>query len=160
MAENRRQAVRRESIIVEVRGKDFEAKPLPWLQANELGDEVIKQNADSANHAVEMYVKGDIPQLEASLKRNISDWGKLLVLGYRDNKPEDFVDYDTDELHELGKAILEVNHFEYLLPLIDPNSEPPTQTGGNEAAADGDGQKTSSSPDSSSTESIPASSGA
>jgi len=151
----RRQAIRRESIIVEVRGTDFEAKPLPWLIANELGNEVIRQNAEAANNAVKMYVEEDtnIPQLEAALHRNISDWGKFLCLGYLDNKPDDFKDFDTDELHELGKAILEVNHFDYLLPLIDPNGASPTLTGGNEATAIGDGPRMSSLPDSFSTES-------
>lgn len=155
---DRRQAVRREPIEVQVRDKVYVAKPLPWLQANELGNEVIRQNAESANNAVRMYVEGDVPQLEASLKRNISDWGKFLVLGYPDIKSEEFAPYDTDELHELGKAILEVNHFEYLLPLIDPNGVSPTLNGGNEISAVGDGQKTNSSPDSSSTESTQTSS--
>lgn len=153
MAE-RRQAVRREPIEVEVRGTVYKAEPLPWLVANEIGNIIVTQNAEAANNAVRMYATEDnIPQLEAALKRNVSDYGAFLIKGYPGTKKEEYDPYDADELFELSKAMLEVNHLDYLINLIDPNSASPTESGGTATPEVGAGQKTSFTPDSFSTES-------
>lgn len=149
----RRQAVRREPIEVEVRGKVYEAKPLPWLEAGALGDEILQQNTTAVNNAVKMYVEGDLPQLEAALVRKLSDWGAVLIKAYPGTKAEEYQPYEAEELFELGKAALEVNHLDSLIQLIDPNSPSLDPIGMNETTGAGDGQKISSIPNSSSEDS-------
>lgn len=153
----RRQAVRKVPIEVEVRGEVYKAEPLPWLDANELGDEILRQNAEAANSAVRMYVTdNNIPQLELALNRKIQDWQPILDKGYPGQfTPEIVRSLNPDELFELGKAALEVNYLEYLKNLLDPNFQPPTESGGTETSLKGDGQKTTSSESSSSAESTP-----
>jgi hypothetical protein len=150
---DRRQAVRREPIEVEVQDKVYTAKPRTWIEAGDIGNEILRQNSEATNNAVRMYMEGDIPQLETTLRRKIENWDSLLLLGYPGYERGEFAPYDLDECFELGKAMLEVNHLEYLLDLIDPNSPPPDLNGGNEPSVDGDGQKTQSSPSSSSPDS-------
>lgn len=151
MAE-RRQAVRREPIEVEIRGKVYTAKPLSWLNANDFGNEIVRQNSDAVNNAVKMYMANEIPQLDAMLQRKLEDWDKVLHMAYPGYERGEFGDYDADELFELGLAALDVNHLEYLRELINPNQSPPTETGGNEPSEAGGGQKTTSTDTSSSPE--------
>mgnify|MGYP003575073192 CR=1 FL=1 len=157
MAERRR-ATRREPIEVEVEdGRVFVARPLPWMFANDLGDSIIQQNADAVNHTVRLYMDGDIPQLEASLGVKIKDWQALLKLAYPDDI-DSFTEkpLDRTDCAELILAALEVNHLDHLKPLVDPNSPSPTTTGGNDSSALAGtllGQKTESTPSSSSEDS-------
>jgi hypothetical protein len=152
---DRRQAVRREPIIVEVRGKEYAAHPLDWIAAGGLGNEVIQQNTNAVNNAVRQYMDGEIPQLQMALRRKMEDWDTFLRIGYPEAEKGEFEHYDLDECFELGKATLEINHLEYLIELIDPNSPPPTVNGGTETSAEGDGQKIESTPSSSSSDSVP-----
>lgn len=128
----RRQATRREPIEVEVRDKVFEAHPLPWQQANDLGNEIVRQNAEAANAAVRMYVQDDIPQLELALQTKISDWNIVLLVAYPNHESVDFMGFDIDECAALILASLEVNHLEHLNNLVDPNSHAPMIPGGSE----------------------------
>lgn len=157
MAERRR-AARREPIEVEVEdGRVFVARPLPWMQANDLGDEVIRQNAEGVNNAVRLYMAGDVPQLEATMGVKIKDWNAVLKLAFPDdieslqNKPP-----NRDDCAELILAALDVNNLEQLRQLVDPNFPAPTTTGGansSEPEGTSPGEKTESMPSSSSEES-------
>lgn len=149
----RRQAHRREPIEAEVRGKVFVAEPLPWMTSGDLGSEIIKQNADATNNAVRLYMDGDIPQLEMSLIRKISDWDALLKIAFPKNESKDWAGFDVDECALLALTAMEVNHLEYLNHLVDPNLPALTPNGGNESSEipeTGLGQKTESTPNSSS----------
>ena len=156
----RRRATRREPIEVELEdGRVFIAHPLPWMAANDLGDQIIQQNADAVNNTVRLYMDGNIPQLEASLGVKIKDWQALLRLAYpseaeitslSENAP------NRDDCAELILAALDVNNLVHLKPLVDPNSPTPTTTGGNDSSALAGilpGVKTESTPSSSSEES-------
>ena len=135
MAE-RRQAVRREPIETEIDdGRVFVAKPLPWMAAGDLGNEILRQNVESSNELIRMYTDPDsgLPQLEMKLKQKISDWQVPLLLAYPDNKKEDFTEpriLDIDESAALLLAAMEVNHLDHLNHLVDPNFNPPTLNGG------------------------------
>jgi len=156
----RRRAARREPIEVEVvDGRVFTSVPLPWMAANDLGDEIIRQNAESVNNSVRLYMDGNIPQLEAALGVKIKNWKAVLDLAF----PNDVETLNTnplspDENAELVLAALEVNHLEHLRPLVDPNSPPPTENGGNEPSLAGIlttiGPKTESTQDSGSEVSV------
>lgn len=151
----RRQATRRESITVEVRGKDFLAEPLDWRSAGDLGNEIIRQNLVAVNESVRMYVEGDMPQLDMRLAQKISDWDSVMKVAYPKNKLEEFVEFDIDEMATLVLTSLEVNHLEHLNHLVDPNSPTPMLPGGTSTSGIPIelGQKTESSPDSSSLDS-------
>jgi hypothetical protein len=155
----RRQAVRREPIEITLSdGKTYTANPLPWLKAGDLGNEIVRQNADAANEMVRLYVQDDgLPQLEMKLKQKISDWGTVLVLAYPGSTPEEFDRYDIDECSALVLAALEVNHLTHIKHLVDPNFQPPMPNGGIVSSASGEdliGQKIASIPPSDSTDSI------
>jgi hypothetical protein len=153
MAE-RRQATRREPIEIELHdGRIFTAEPLDWRRAGDLGNEILRQNADSMNELVRMYVTDDnIPQLELKLRQKITDWDALFTLAFPNNKKEDFWQprvLDTDEAAALILASMEVNHLSHLNQLVDPNLEPLTPIGGigssTESGAQMPGAKTESS---------------
>lgn len=160
MAE-RRQATRREPIEIEIQGDDrvFVAEPLPWIQANDLGGEIVKQNADAFNHYVQMYVDEDsgLPQLEAQLKKKLSDWNAVLRMAYPNVDDKQWTEprvLSLDECADLVLAALDVNHLEHIKHLVDPNSPTPMLDGGISTSTSGeDGQKTTSTPDSGSVDS-------
>lgn len=126
----RRQAHRREPIIVEVRGVDLEARPLPWLQRNDLGNAVIRQYTEMMNSTMRSYVNPETnaPELEMYLNDKLQDPIEIIQLGYPDMeiKPE----WEYPELYDLIYAALDVNDLEHLKELVDPNSLTPTSNGG------------------------------
>jgi hypothetical protein len=126
----RRQVSRREPIEVEVRGRVFVAEPLPWQVVGDLGNEIVRQNAEAANEAIRLYVQDDIPQLDLKLAQKISDWMALLKIAFPQNSKEDFLDLDIDEVSELILASVDVNHLQHLRHLVDPNFQTPTNLGG------------------------------
>jgi hypothetical protein len=131
----RRQVHRREPIIIELDGgREFEARPLPWLKRNELGNEVVSQGVSRVNEFVRMYVEETdvgkvIPQLEMTFVDRLSDYPKILRMAYPQYEDSLFDDLSFEEILELIGAALEVNKLEPLRPLIDPNSPSPIETG-------------------------------
>lgn len=159
----RRQVHRREPIIVELdNGREFEARPLPWLKRNELGNEIVTQGVEKVNDFVRMYVEEtdigtSIPQLEMSFIDRLKDYPKILGMAYPQQPPEDFEDLSFEEIIELLVAALEVNKLDPLRPLIDPNAPSPIEPGGigpSIGVPEEDGQKTTSTVDSSSPVSV------
>lgn len=156
MAE-RRQAHRREPIIVEIRGEDVEVHPLPWTQRNDLGNALIVQYTDMLNSTMKSYVDPDTsaPQLSMYLNDKLSDPLALINLGIPELEVKD--EWEYPELYELIYAILDVNDLGHLKHLADPNSLTPMNDGG--ASSSGmekrvlDIQNQLSSPDSESSDS-------
>jgi len=156
MAE-RRQAARREPIEVELQdGRVFTAKPLPWMDANDLGNMILQEQAASVNNAVRLYVEDNVPQLEVSLQLKVTDWQPVLDKCYPENT---HLEWSTpaapsrDECAALVIASLEVNQLEHLIGLVDPNSPTPTNLGGLNTSESGTemiaGLRMQSTPDSS-----------
>jgi len=156
MAE-RRQAARREPIEVELEdGRVFVAKPLPWMEANDVGNIILQEQAASVNEAVRMYMDDNVPQLEVSLQLKVVNWQPVLDRCYPDITHEQWstpAAPTRDECAELVIASLDVNHLEHLRGLVDPNFQTPTNLGGSDISESGTmttaGQKTTSTPDSS-----------
>jgi len=154
----RRQVHRREPItIVMDDGKEFEARPLPWLQRNDLGNEIVTQNARVINEFVKVWVdeSSGLPQLEASFHEKLTDIFAVIALAYPSVEVNQLSKLTQDELLELVYVALEVNSLTHLRPLVDPNSPTPTMLGGTDTSAGmtiPDGQKMESSTDSSSEE--------
>lgn len=162
--ENRRQVHRREPIIIVLDdGREFEARPLPWLKRNELGNEIVTQGVAKVNEFVRMYVEEtdagkSIPQLEMTFIDRLADYPKVLGMAYPQYELTWFDELSFEEVLELLGAALEVNKLEPLRPLIDPNSPSLIETGLNEPSigVEEDGQKTPSTADSSLLESTEA----
>lgn len=156
MAE-RRQAHRREPIEVEIRGEVIEARPLPWLRRNDLGNLVIREYTEMLNSTLKTYVNPDTgaPELEMYLNDKVKDPVAILEVGYPDVKIKD--EWEWPELYELIYASLDVNDLDHLRALIDPNYQTPTTTGGKNssgmASRLGDTLRQLSSPDSESQDS-------
>lgn len=159
--DNRRLVHRREPIIIEIdSGRVFEARPLPWLKRNELGNEIVSQGVAKVNEFVRMYVEETdlgkaVPQLEMTFVDRLGDYPKIMGMAYPHEDPSSFDDLSFEELLELIGAALEVNKLDPLRPLIDPNSNSPIEIGLPEPSIGEvtDGLKTTSTPDSSSPES-------
>lgn len=130
----RRQASRREPIEVEVRGSIFLAEPLPWQVVSDLGNEIVRQNAEAANESVRMYVDGNIPQLDLKLAQKITDWHSILRIAFPKDDPSRFNGFDIDEVSEMVLASLDVNHLQHLRHLVDPNFQAPTSLGGTDTS--------------------------
>ena len=142
MAE-RRQAHRREPIEIEVRDRVLEAHPLPWLQRNDLGNELISQYTEMFNSALRSYVDPDTsaPQIENALHDKLTDPITIIKAGLTVYPDEDGKEpyctvedeflqkLEWSELREIIYTILDVNELE-LKPLVDPNSLTPTGSGG------------------------------
>ena len=162
MAE-RRQAARREPIETELQdGRVFTAHPLPWMVANDLGNEIVRQNLEAANDLVKLWV-GDagLPEIQMQFEKKISDWKALFVIAYPNEPEEKFNDPQQpslDESADLILAALDVNHLEHVKHLVDPNYQPPMTPGGIASlATEGESStKTASTPDSGSVDSAEA----
>lgn len=156
----RRQVFRREPIIVAFEnGREFEARPLSWLQRNDLGNEIVTQSAQVINEFVSVWVDetSGLPQLEAKFHEKLIDPVAVIARAYPSVDKADLAELTFDELMELIYAALEVNHLNHLKPLVDPNYPTPTKLGGTDTSEGMtilDGQKTESSLDSSSSASI------
>lgn len=143
MAE-RRQAARREPIEVELAdGRVFTAHPLPWMVANDLGNEIVRQNLEAANELVNLWVNdAGLPQLQMQFAKKISDWKGLFSTAYP-NEPEekwhDPHDPSLDESADLILAALDVNHLEHIKHLVDPNYQPPMNPGGTDISQETEG---------------------
>lgn len=153
----RRQAVRKEPIEVVVEdGRMFVARPLPWMQANELGSEIIRQNIENANELVKLWISdAGVPELQMQFQKKITDWHVILKMAFPDVDVELWSTprvLDESECAEIAMAALEVNHMEHIKHLIDPNSPAPTIPGGTDISqeTEGIGQKTESTADSAS----------
>jgi hypothetical protein len=163
MGEDRRQVHRRNPIIVELDdGRSFTAKPLPWQIRNDLWQAIVTDNVEQTNKILKMFVDPElsVPQIEAQLNEPLSDYVKFLVIGYPGSKATDFDNCSFGELVELLGAVLEVNELTKLRRIIDPNSQSPTPSTGEVSSATGEilerimtGEKTESSPSSSSSDS-------
>lgn len=128
MAE-RRQAHRREPIIVVVREEELEARPLPWLKRNDLGNAVIRQYTEMMNSTMRSFINADgAPELEMYLNDKLKNPLEILSLGYPDLKVKP--EWEYPELYELIFASLDVNDLEHLKELVDPNSLTPKSNGG------------------------------
>lgn len=154
----RRQATRRTPIEVELEdGRIFTARPLPWMEANDLGNVILQEQAASANDAVRLFMEDNVPQLAVTLQLKVKDWQAVLDRAYPEVTREEWSNPrvpDRDECAALVIASLDVNNLEHLKQLVDPNSPTPTTLGGNDilelAGQETTGQKTPSTPDSSS----------
>jgi hypothetical protein len=155
----RRRVHRREPIEVEFdNGRVVVVSPLPWLQRNDMGDEIIVQFAELTNRAVSVFVdpETNLPKLEAVLGEKLVDYQKILAMCVPD---EDCSTLDYSEVLELIYASLEVNGLENLRRLVDPNFRSPMMIG-ETPISEGEpsilsGQRTESTTDSSSEESVP-----
>jgi hypothetical protein len=130
MMPERRQAHRREPIVVEVRGEDVEARPLPWIQRNDLGNAVIGQYTSMLNSTMRSYVnpKTNAPELQMYLNDKLGDPVEILNMAYPGLDIRD--EWEWPELYELIYAALDVNELGHLKDLIDPNFRTPTNDGG------------------------------
>lgn len=160
MAE-RRQATRREPIEVETEdGRVFTAHPLSWIEANNLGNEIVRQNVENANDFVRLWMNdADMPQIEMKFQQKISDWGPLVAICFPNEPDEKWHEPRELSSHELADCIiasLDVNHLEHLKHLVDPNSPTPMIPGGTSSSPEpeGNGTKIESIPNSDSTDSI------
>ena len=161
MDELRRQVHRRKPIVLTTEeGREFIARPLPWQQRNDLGQEVLQQNVAATNEAVRLiHDEAGVAQVEARLSEPLSDPLEVLKKGYPQSRPQDFEGLSYDELFDLIHATLDVNHLERLWRLLDPNSSPPEKTGGENSSGERTAQeqptgaKTESTVDSSSQDS-------
>lgn len=154
----RRQATRREPIEIEVEdGRVFTAHPLPWMQANDLGNEIVKQNMEAANDFVHMWINDEgLPELQMQFQVKIKDWHTPLKMAFPEVTEEQWTEpavLSADECASLLLASLDVNHLEHIKHLVDPNSPTPTNLGGTATSPEpeGNGQKTESTADSEST---------
>jgi hypothetical protein len=143
MAE-RRQATRRKPIEVEVEdGRVFTAHPLPWMQANDLGSEIVNQNLENANQLVRMWISDEgLPQLQMQFQKKISNWQSILRMAFPEVSDEMWTTprvLDESECAELMLAALDVNHLEHIKHLIDPNSPTPTIPGGKSISLEPEG---------------------
>lgn len=134
MPAERRQAFRREPIIVDLdeSGTNFvTVAPITWERRNDFGSAVIHQSTIQVNEAIRLFVDGDVPQLEASYADKFTDGQELLKLGLPESEFEKLPsELYYNQVLELLFAILEVNQLEHLRPLLDPNFQAPTESGG------------------------------
>jgi hypothetical protein len=140
----RRQATRRTPIEVELEdGRVFTAHPLPWMVANDLGHEIVRQNLEASNDFVKMLINDEgIPQLEMQFAKKINDWNTLLKMAYPDEPDEKIhtpKDPSLDESADLILAALDVNHLEHVKHLVDPNFQPPMNPGGTTSSQETEG---------------------
>lgn len=134
MAERRR-AARREPITVELdSGDEFEAHPLPWMDRNELGNEILKQYNNLTNLAIQSYVNEQgTPQLSIMLNDKLEDPEAVLKLAY---PGVELPTLTWPEILELIYAACEVNGLEHLRQVIDPNWITPNENGGTNSSGD------------------------
>lgn len=155
MAE-RRQAARREPIEVEVAdGRVFTAHPLPWMQANDLGQEIVEQNVKSANDLVKMWIDdAGLPEIQMQFRKKIYDWQSVIKIAFPNEPAEKWVEPHAlaeEEIAEVVLASVDVNNLGHLRHLVDPNFQPPTNPGGTSSSTETEGasgEKTPSTPDS------------
>lgn len=150
----RRQVHRREPIEVELdNGQIFVAKPLPWMQRNDLGNEILRQNTEAVNEAVRLYTdpETNLVQIETKLAEKLKDPISILRMSYPENDVLDYSILEYGELTQLLLVALEVNQLDHLRGLVDPNFQPPMPIGGTPSLEEGEtetGQKIGSSVDS------------
>lgn len=128
----RRQVARQGPIEVEVLdGTVFEAHPLPWLERNDLGTEILVQYQEVTNEAIRAYVDPEgVPQLDLLLNDKLKDPVKVLKIAYPNADDGAFDKLTWPEILELIYAACDINGHGNLKPLIDPNSAAPTSNGG------------------------------
>lgn len=131
--------------------RSFEAKPLPWRARNDLGDEVVQQYLNALNEGMRQIGEGTDAKLIGKLMEAMIDYDKLFTISYPQGSVEYFHELTFTQMMEVLNAALEVNLLGRQRYMIDPNLTAPTQektTPSNGASTDG--QKTTSSDDSSS----------
>lgn len=160
--DDRRQIHRRTPItLVFDNGSEIIARPLPWMQRNDLGQEIINQNTEAVNDAVRLMMdeESNLPQLELRLSNKLANPLQVLRVGYPDVESNFYSELSFTDITEALLALLEVNQLEHLKPLVDPNSLPPTESSGtssSEAGTTEAGPKIESSPNSSSSDLVEA----
>lgn len=154
----RRQAYRREPIEVDLGGEVILVGPISWLKRNDFGNEVMRQNTEIMNEALQIYVNEDaenaVPHLTAKFSEKFTDPYALFDLGLDEETSKQVKAVDPlyeNQIVEILLAICDVNRLETLKPLLDPNFQTPASNGGlTEMAGVRDILKTGSGPDSSS----------
>lgn len=126
----RRQAHRQEPIEVEIREEVVEARPLPWMQRNDLGNEVIQQYTHMLNSTMRSYINKETgaPEIEMMLNDKLHDPIRVVKLGYPELEVKS--EWEYPEIYELIYASLDVNELAHLKDLVDPNYQTPTSNGG------------------------------
>lgn len=140
----RRRAAKLEPIIVELEdGNEYLAHPLPWMDRNDLGNEILKQYNELTNDAIKSFVGEDgTPQLDLMLNDKLKDPAAILKLAYP--QVAEWPKLTWPEILELIYAACDVNGLENLRQLIDPNSRTPDKVGGTNSSGEDqiDTQKT------------------
>lgn len=136
----RRRAHRREPIEVEIRDRVLEARPLPWMERNDVGNEIVQQYTTLFNSTLRAITgeKDGSQTVEVSMSLNdrISDPVKIVQMMYREQVEDNewLYDLDYEELLELIYAGLDANRLESIRELVDPNFVTPTSNGGNDSS--------------------------
>jgi hypothetical protein len=128
----RRRVAKRESITVEFDdGVTLEAKPLRWMDRNDLGNEIVGQFIDVTNLQIKAYTDPEgVPQMQAYAQDKLKDPLKILQMGYPDEDESKYSDRTWGEILELILASMDVNGLAHIRNLVDPNSPAPVPDGG------------------------------
>jgi hypothetical protein len=125
------------------------------MVANDLGNEIVRQNLEAANELVRMWVSDSgLPELQMQFAKKITDWQTVFRMAYPDESIDKFNTPNApslDESADLILAALDVNHLEHIKHLVDPNYQPPMIPGGTNSSQETEGEsgkKTTSIPDS------------
>ena len=148
-----RRTSRPEPIITEVESVDskmlrFEAVPLPWRERNDFGDEMVQQHLTALNEGIQEIGEGKDAHLVGKRMDAMIDYEKLFKMGYPNGSTEDFQQLTFEQMMEVLSAALDVNLLESQRYMIDPNFNAPNRQ--NRDGGSTDGQKTTSTEDSSS----------
>lgn len=159
----RRQAYRRDPIEVDLGGTILSIGPVSWLKRNDFGNEVMRQNSEILNEALQIYVNEDaenaVPHITARFSEKFTDPYALFELGLDEETAQQvraMPNLFENQIVEILLAICDVNRLESLKQLLDPNFQTPTLPGGllTQAAGILGTPRTESGPDSSSPELI------
>lgn len=131
---DRRQAFAREAIEIDLGDRVVTVAPVPWVQANDFGNEVVQQNVTILNEVAVIYSApdSDIPQLSMKLAQKWTDPRRLLELGLPAEEFEKIksVSLYDNQISAILVAAAEVNGLKQLLPILDPNLESPATLSG------------------------------
>jgi hypothetical protein len=131
MAERRRVA-KRASIIIELDdGITLEAKPLQWMDRNDLGNEIVEQFIEVTNLQIKAYTDPEgVPQMQAYAQDKLKDPLKILRMGYPGEEESKYSHRTWGGILELILASMDVNGLSHIRNLVDPNFQAPVPDGG------------------------------
>lgn len=138
MAVQTRSVTRREPIVITVDtgGKEpltFEAHPLPWRKRNDLGELLLQSYSNTLNQLVAGAQSGDgIASMSVGLFEQGLDYLGLFAIAYPNVKESALDALDFDQMVEVLSAALEVNGFDRLVHMLDPDRKKGPTTGENE----------------------------